>query len=253
MIENSRERAARIGIHVVVGLAAGYVSLRHVYEWSMNNAAAGADWTLGATNALVSELVPVYCLLWIRQRRRLGRSTWPGWVVLVAAAAFSITAQVAVAKPSLSGWVVSAAGTLGFWILTKMGLALASAPPTAEKPLTPGRVAVLDKAPADVEQSAIESPQSSQPAAWDNPQRKVRVKQAKPRSLTNADKVVKALDALPELPTAEQVASKAGVSVNTVRRYAPAERLAPPARRRGAAKPSEAAPDEEATAELMLV
>ncbi len=251
MIENSRERAARLGIHVVVGLAAAYVSLRHVYEWSMRNAADGADWTLGATNALVSELVPVYCLLWIRQRRRLGRSAWPGWVVLVAAATFSITAQVAVAKSSLSGWIVSAAGTLGFWFLTKMGLSLASTPATTRNTPAPQPAAVTEEATADIEGSTGGSATPSEAAAWSNPQRKVRAKQVKPRSLTNAEKVIKALDALPEQPAAEQVASQAGVSVASVRRHAPADRLAPPARRRVAAKRNEPTPAGPADRELV--
>ena len=90
-------------ILLAVGVAAGAGSFTHVHDWTMNNSPAGkADW-FGWANAVISELVPVAALLVIRRRKRAGQPiTYPAFL-LILALALSVTAQLAVAKPGLSG------------------------------------------------------------------------------------------------------------------------------------------------------
>lgn len=93
-------------ILLVVGAAAGWASFSHVHAWTIANRPAGTPEAFGWVNACVSELVPVASLLEIR-RRRAGVPTGYPLALLVGAACLSLAAQLAVAKPGVSGWLVS--------------------------------------------------------------------------------------------------------------------------------------------------
>jgi hypothetical protein len=114
------ERAALALILTVVGLAAGAAAFTHMHDWTMANSPHGtADW-FGWANACISELVPVAALLTIRQRRRAGRSTTYPMFLLMVTAMLSLAAQLAVAQPSPSGWLLSAVPALAFIVLPKL-------------------------------------------------------------------------------------------------------------------------------------
>src|SRR5512144_3214613 len=99
---------------------AGAASFTHVHDWTMRNSPAGTpDW-FGWANACISELVPLACALVIRRRRRTGQAVGYPLALLVAAVALSLAAQLAVAKPGLSGWLLSAVPALAFIALTKL-------------------------------------------------------------------------------------------------------------------------------------
>jgi hypothetical protein len=111
-------------ILLVVAGFAGAASFTHVKSWTMDNSPAGTgDW-FGWANAVISELVPTACALVIRRRRRLGQPIGYPLGVLVAGVSLSLAAQLAVAKPSPSGWLLSAVPALAFVALTKLVLSV---------------------------------------------------------------------------------------------------------------------------------
>ncbi|SCG63390.1 DUF2637 domain-containing protein [Micromonospora coxensis] len=147
-------------IVLTVGGLAGAASFTHVHDWTMANSPTGTgDW-FGWANAAISELLPLAALLTIRQRRRTGGPVGYPLFLLVCAVALSLAAQLAVAKPSLSGWLLSAVPALAFLGLSKL---VFSTTPTAPAPVDepadtsgwgevpPGYDPMEDHSPAAVE------------------------------------------------------------------------------------------------------
>lgn len=139
---------------------AGAASFTHVKDWTLDNSPPGTGQWFGWANAVISELVPVAALLTIRRRRRTGGPIGYPMFLLMAAVALSLAAQLAVAKPGLSGWLLSAVPALAFIGLSKLVLTTAPTP-------TPG-----DPAPArSVEPTApppaapVAAPTVPEPAA----------------------------------------------------------------------------------------
>jgi hypothetical protein len=126
-----------IAILVTVGGLAGLASFTHVKDWTLDNSPAGTGEWFGWANAAISELIPIAALLTIRRRKRIGQPIGYPMFLLVAAVALSLAAQLAVAKPGLSGWLLSAVPALAFLGLSKLVLAPtpAPAPAPAETPV----------------------------------------------------------------------------------------------------------------------
>ncbi|MEU4379207.1 DUF2637 domain-containing protein [Micromonospora echinofusca] len=136
---NRVEGVVLVLIVLIVGGLAGAASFTHVHDWTMANSPAGTgDW-FGWANAAISELLPLAALLTIRRRRRTGGSIGYPMFLLVCAVALSLSAQLAVAKPGVSGWLLSAVPALAFLGLSKL---IFSTTPTSA-------VVPVDK-PADV-------------------------------------------------------------------------------------------------------
>ncbi|MEV0939384.1 hypothetical protein AB0I90_03255 [Micromonospora wenchangensis] len=110
-------------ILIAVAGFAGAASFTHVKDWTLANSPTGTGQWFGWANAVISELVPIACLLTIRRRRRTGASIGYPLFLLIAAAGLSLAAQLAVAKPGLSGWLLSAVPALAFMALVKLVLA----------------------------------------------------------------------------------------------------------------------------------
>ncbi|PZG11538.1 hypothetical protein C1I95_27170, partial [Micromonospora craterilacus] len=112
-------------IVIFVGLDVGAASFTHVHDWTMANSPANTPGWFGWANAVISELVPVACLLIIRRRKRHGGPIGYPLVLLVAFAGFSLAAQlgVAVGKVGPTGWFLSAVPALAFMALVKLVLA----------------------------------------------------------------------------------------------------------------------------------
>ncbi|EEP73083.1 hypothetical protein MCAG_03410 [Micromonospora sp. ATCC 39149] len=107
-------------IVLTVGGLAGAASFTHVHDWTMANSPTGTgDW-FGWANAAISELLPLAALLTIRRRRRTGGPVGYPLFLLVCAVALSLAAQLAVARESLSGWLLSAVPALAFLGLSKL-------------------------------------------------------------------------------------------------------------------------------------
>ncbi|MDR7278683.1 DUF2637 domain-containing protein [Catenuloplanes atrovinosus] len=141
-------------ILLTVGTLAGAASFTHVHDWTMDNSPAGTpDW-FGWANAAISELLPIAALLTIRARRRAGRSIGYPMFLLVCGVALSLSAQLAVAKPGISGWLLSAVPALAFMGLSKLVLsgkpAMPAAPvkATGAAPWGPTEPAATAEAPA---------------------------------------------------------------------------------------------------------
>lgn len=112
-----------VTILVTVGGLAGLASFTHVKDWTLDNSPAGTGQWFGWANAAISELIPMAALLTIRRRKRTGQPIGYPMFLLVAAVALSLAAQLAVAKPGLSGWLLSAVPALAFLGLSKLVLA----------------------------------------------------------------------------------------------------------------------------------
>jgi hypothetical protein len=123
------EAAVQILILLLIGAMAGAASFTHVHDWTMHNTPDGTgDW-FGWANAVISELTPTAAGLEIRRRKRHHQSITYPMAVLIAAAALSLSAQVAEAKAGPTGWLLSAVPALAFLALSKLVLSRTSATP----------------------------------------------------------------------------------------------------------------------------
>ncbi|WP_246001680.1 hypothetical protein [Allorhizocola rhizosphaerae] len=114
------ETSVLILILLITFVSAGRASFTHVHDWTMRNSPPGTgDW-FGWTNAVISELIPIAAMLVMRRRRREQQSIAYPVLLLIASLALSITAQLAVAKPGLSGGVVAVIPALAFAALAKL-------------------------------------------------------------------------------------------------------------------------------------
>ena len=156
-----------VAILLTVGGFAGAASFTHVKDWTMANSPAGTGEWFGWANAVISELIPMAALLVIRQRRRTGGPVGYPMFLLVCAAGLSLSAQLAVAKPGPSGWLLSEVPALAFLGLSKLVLAGPPAPPSADTATSPAPTAPAgpsEPLPAVAEESADEVPTRSRPA-----------------------------------------------------------------------------------------
>jgi peptidoglycan/LPS O-acetylase OafA/YrhL len=131
------ETLALGAILLTVAGFAGAASFTHVHDWTMRNTPAGTPGWFGWANAVISELVPTACAVVIRRRRRTSQPIGYPLGLLVAAVALSLAAQLAVAKPGPSGWLLSAVPALAFVALTKLVLSTTSKPTPEQPPATP--------------------------------------------------------------------------------------------------------------------
>jgi hypothetical protein len=132
-------------IVTVVAVAAGWASFTHVHDWTMRHTPTGTPDAFGWVNAVISELVPVAAFLTIRRRRTTGMSIGYPLALLIAAATLSLAAQLAVAQPSPSGWLLSAVPALAFMALVKL---------VFSTPQTPAAVVAQPAAAVDTDDQA---------------------------------------------------------------------------------------------------
>ena len=114
------EDAVQILILLIVGGMAGAASFTHVHDWTMHNTPAGTGSWFGWANAIISELTPTAAGIEIRRRKRQHRTAAYPTAVLIAAVTLSLSAQVAQATPSITGWLLAAVPALAFLALTKL-------------------------------------------------------------------------------------------------------------------------------------
>ncbi|MFJ1542491.1 hypothetical protein ACIODS_28530 [Micromonospora chalcea] len=153
-------------ILIAVAGFAGAASFTHVKDWTLANSPAGTGAWFGWANAVISELVPIACLLTIRRRRRTGAPIGYPLFLLIAAASLSLAAQLAVAKPGISGWLLSAVPALAFMALVKLVLAPA---PTGQSSTPPAASAEPIRVQA-AEQATTEPPAAITPTPTVEPE-----------------------------------------------------------------------------------
>ena len=114
------EATVKVLILLIIAGMAGAASFTHVHDWTMRNAPPGTGSWFGWANAIISELTPTAAGIEIRRRKRQHRTAAYPTAVLIAAAALSLAAQVAQARPSITGWLLAAVPALAFLALTKL-------------------------------------------------------------------------------------------------------------------------------------
>jgi hypothetical protein len=136
------EAIIQVLILLVIAGMAGAASFTHVHDWTMRNAPPGTGTWFGWANAIISELTPTAAGIEIRRRKRQHRTAAYPMAVLIAAAVLSLAAQVAQARPSITGWLLAAVPALAFLALTKLIFSRTPAHPRpphqAAAPPTPG-------------------------------------------------------------------------------------------------------------------
>jgi hypothetical protein len=131
------EAIVQILILLLIGAMAGAASFTHVHDWTMHNTPPGTgDW-FGWANAVISELTPTAAGLEIRRRKRHHQPITYPMAVLIAAAALSLSAQVAEAKAGPTGWLLAAVPALAFLALSKLVLSRTTAHPEGGTPSVP--------------------------------------------------------------------------------------------------------------------
>ncbi|WP_442875028.1 hypothetical protein [Actinoplanes sp. NBC_00393] len=145
-----------IVIVLLVGLMAGAASFTHVHDWTLDNSPTGTPEWFGWANAVISELIPTAAIIEIGRRRRRDPHAKVGYpmVLLFGAVLFSLTAQLAVAKPGVSGWVVSALPALAFLGLSKL-VFTATATPRPTNPVTADTPATSPATSSDTERVSV--------------------------------------------------------------------------------------------------
>jgi hypothetical protein len=113
------ESAVQVALMVAVGGVAGAAAWSHVVSLAV---AHGQPGWLAWADAAVIETLAVSAGLEIRRRRRGGQPAGVVLVVLVAAVALSLAAQVAEAEPTPWGWVMAAVPAVGFLVMAKIAL-----------------------------------------------------------------------------------------------------------------------------------
>ncbi|MFI5852375.1 hypothetical protein ACIA7R_31890 [Micromonospora chalcea] len=143
------EAVALVLILLIVAATAGWASFSHVHDWTMRHVPPGTPDAFGWANAVLSDLVPVACLLDIRRRRRHRQPIGYPVFLMLAFASFSLAAQLAVADASPSGWLLSALPALAFMALTK--LVFTGTPTPAPTPVKPTPAPAPVREPVDAE------------------------------------------------------------------------------------------------------
>jgi hypothetical protein len=143
------ENAVQILILLIVGGMAGAASFTHVHDWTMHNTPPGTGSWFGWANAIISELTPTAAGIEIRRRKRQHRPAAYPTTVLIAAVTLSLSAQVAQAKPSITGWLLAAVPALAFLALTKLLFSRTPARTTPPQPATGTAPQATPPLPAD--------------------------------------------------------------------------------------------------------
>ncbi|WP_327590099.1 DUF2637 domain-containing protein [Nonomuraea sp. NBC_00507] len=149
------ESSVQLLILLLVGLMAGAASFTHVHDWTMANSPEGTGEWFGWANAVISELTPTASGLEVRRRKRNGQRTVYPMIVLIASAILSVAAQIAVAKPHPTGWLIAAIPALAFLALTK--LVLSRTPTTEPATLQAATAPEPDPEPETTPQPAVTS------------------------------------------------------------------------------------------------
>ena len=159
MKNNRAEGIVQVLILILVAAMAGAASFTHVHNWTMDNAPAGTGSWFGWANAVISELTPTAAGIEIRRRRRNDPHAPIAYpmAILIAAAALSLSAQVAEARPTIGGWISSAVPALAFLALTKLVLSRSGHNPGKENPECAAQPASASDAPQQMTAPSAET------------------------------------------------------------------------------------------------
>lgn len=162
------EGIVQVLILITIAGMAGAASFTHVHNWTMSNSQHGTGSWFGWANAIISDLTPTAAGIEIRRRKRHRQPVGYPMAILIAAAVLSLSAQVAEAPPTLSGWISSAVPALAFLALTKLILSRPggkkeepACATTASKPVAMAGTSPTTTATAPATTTPIASPATS--------------------------------------------------------------------------------------------
>jgi len=239
MITQKWERWSLRLVMAAAAILAALVPVGHVVAWTLVHSPPGTSWLAGATNATISELMPFAGIVAYRICRRSDRSVVLPVVLFILGAGLSLNAQLDMASPGISGAIASAAPTAAVMLITKTAIALLApheratirrevAQATHAAPPAPEPVAELPEPEPIADRSEPEPPSEScppEPAPVPGSRTSTRGKRGGlPASLTSAGKVEATAKKLGADTPIAKIASEAGVSVSTARRYLPRPR-----------------------------
>src|SRR5215831_16623168 len=141
------ETVVQVLILLLIAAMAGAASFTHVHDWTMHNAPPGTGTWFGWANAVISELTPAAAGIEIRRRKRHRHGVGYPMSVLIAAAVLSLAAQVAQARPTITGWISSAVPALAFLALTKLILGRTTTAPNGDPPCATATTPTATSAP----------------------------------------------------------------------------------------------------------
>lgn len=224
----------------LVAAVAGFASYQHIYDVATG---AGEHTSVASVLPLaIDGLILVATLAMLDDKRNGRRPRMSARVALVFGVLATLAANIASANPTLTARLVAAVPAVSFLLAVEV-LARVGKPARTEL-----ATAELPSPPADLVPLASENLErlfSELPAGPDTPPAEVTVParppapRVRPKTLTSADKVARAVAKMPD-GTPEQIAAKAGVSERTARRYMPAKT--------SATVPAPSAPDAAETA-----
>ncbi|MEV6601964.1 hypothetical protein AB0M36_34690 [Actinoplanes sp. NPDC051346] len=189
-------------IVLLVGLMAGAASFHHVHDFTIANSPAGtADW-FGWANAVISELIPTASLIEIGRRRRLHPSASVRYpmLLLVAAIGVSLTAQLAVAKPGVFGWMVSALPALAFFALSKLVFAATAPPRPIRNPVTAHTPATSPASSADIPRAEVRPAAALRKTRATTPDKNASAARKTTRTLAKKTRTPAATEPAPAVP-----------------------------------------------------
>ncbi|MTD53884.1 DUF2637 domain-containing protein [Amycolatopsis pithecellobii] len=131
----------RMLVTVVLGGIGGAAGFTHTHDWAVHHGQTG--WIAWA-DAVVIEGIAIVAGFEVQRdhRRRTGRTLTFPMLVLVAGFGIQMTAQVALAEPTPSGWLLAAMPALGFLVVVKL---------------------LLRRTPSEHEQKSTETPTAATP------------------------------------------------------------------------------------------
>ncbi|WP_431876174.1 DUF2637 domain-containing protein [Amycolatopsis sacchari] len=136
--------AIRVVVTVVLGGIGGAAGFTHTHDWAVHHGQTG--W-LAWADAVVIEGIAIVAGFEVRRDHQCGnprKLTFP-LLVLIAGFGIQMTAQVALAEPTPSGWLLAAMPALGFLVVVKLLLRRAptehdhapAEPPPVPEPVKP--------------------------------------------------------------------------------------------------------------------
>jgi len=140
----------RIAVAVILGGIGAAVGFTHTHEWALHHGQTG--WLAWAT-AVVIEGMAVVAGFEIQRDHARGRRrklTFP-MAVLVFAVGIQMAAQVALAEPSVPGWIVASMPALAFLVVVKLLMRSTSDP-------APEAATAAETAPETAPPAAVAEP-----------------------------------------------------------------------------------------------
>jgi len=200
----------RIVVTVLLGGIGAAAGFKHTHDWAVTHGQTG--W-LAWADAVVIEGIAVVAGFEIhrdqhsvnRPRRRV---SFP-MVVLVAGFGVQMAAQVALAEPTVPGWLLAAMPALGFLVVVKLLMRRSSTPLDAPSPAADTATAELASSPGESPATVPDSAAAAGSSAGSSPGSRLRLGAGMTEAIS---RVVEEVHAEGREPTTEDIRRAVRVS-----------------------------------------